>query len=285
MLVQIIFTRNEGDLLEESIRFHLKSGVDFFLVTDNGSTDKTPDVLKKFEAIGVLKSFLDRRAKPQKECMEAMTKFALNYLNPHWMILSDTDEFWYSKMGLKNILNSIPKEFNVLKVLRYQHFPTAKDDLNELSTHKKILFRETGQHLGIDTGVGDSTNNFARKKIALRSISKNSDIDILPGNHTIHFIGRRVLEVQPDDIVIHEFPFRSYEQFASKVERISRVLLENELYSNNTEYSSHMRKFIDIARNGNLKKYYNENIYFNENRLVTALKSNQITYDSSLLNT
>ena len=37
--------RDEGDILEANLRFHHALGVDHFVVTDNGSTDETPEIL------------------------------------------------------------------------------------------------------------------------------------------------------------------------------------------------------------------------------------------------
>ena len=37
--------RDEGDILEHNLRFHHALGVDHFIVTDNGSTDETVDIL------------------------------------------------------------------------------------------------------------------------------------------------------------------------------------------------------------------------------------------------
>ena len=40
--------RDEGDVLEHNLRFHHALGVDHFIVTDNGSTDETVDILARY---------------------------------------------------------------------------------------------------------------------------------------------------------------------------------------------------------------------------------------------
>ncbi len=45
--------RDEGDVLEHNLRFHHALGVDHFIVTDNGSTDETVDILARYESAGL----------------------------------------------------------------------------------------------------------------------------------------------------------------------------------------------------------------------------------------
>ena len=46
--------RDEGDILEANLRFHHALGVDHFIVTDNGSTDETMDILGRYEKAGLV---------------------------------------------------------------------------------------------------------------------------------------------------------------------------------------------------------------------------------------
>ena len=53
-LIMTLLVRDEEDIIEKNIRFHLNHGVDFIIATDNGSVDGTRDILKKYESKGVL---------------------------------------------------------------------------------------------------------------------------------------------------------------------------------------------------------------------------------------
>ena len=47
-LVMTLLVKNEDDIIEENIKFHLASGVDFIIATNNNSTDHTRDILLKY---------------------------------------------------------------------------------------------------------------------------------------------------------------------------------------------------------------------------------------------
>ena len=53
-VVMAIKVRNEADIIETNLRYHLALGVDHFIVTDNGSDDGTTEILQGFADEGVL---------------------------------------------------------------------------------------------------------------------------------------------------------------------------------------------------------------------------------------
>ena len=42
-IIMTILAKNEIDVIEENIKFHLKQGIDFIIATDNNSTDGTKE--------------------------------------------------------------------------------------------------------------------------------------------------------------------------------------------------------------------------------------------------
>jgi hypothetical protein len=280
-IIQIIFTRNEGNLLRQNIEFHLKMGVDFFIITDNDSTDNTRKVMREFERRGVAKCFYSyKKTMAQKESMEYMAKIAHKFHKADWVIVSDTDEFWYTKGGLKKFLKNISSHINVLKVLRYQYFPTSKDDTPVKKIFKKMLYRENGNGIDIDTGNGNKSNDFARKKIIFKPIADH--IDILFGNHTVHFRGRRVREVSANNLMVREFPFRSFSQFRNKVCRMKKILYKNSLFIKNKNYCTHWRVFVEALEQNKLKDFYYKYIFFNSRRLNEFVRAGKIVIDDTI---
>ncbi len=49
-LVMTLLVRNEEEILEANLDYHLAQGVSFVIVTDHGSTDATPEILEGYEA-------------------------------------------------------------------------------------------------------------------------------------------------------------------------------------------------------------------------------------------
>ena len=47
-----LLVRDEEDIVEDHLVYHLNQGVDFVVVTDNNSVDGTRDVLDRFQRMG-----------------------------------------------------------------------------------------------------------------------------------------------------------------------------------------------------------------------------------------
>lgn len=61
-LVMTLLVKNEEDKLEQNLLFHKAMGVDLFIVTDNNSTDKTMDILRRYEQKGWIAEIIEERA-------------------------------------------------------------------------------------------------------------------------------------------------------------------------------------------------------------------------------
>ena len=51
-LVMTLLVRDEEDIVEDHLVYHLNQGVDFVIATDNNSVDGTRDVLERFQRLG-----------------------------------------------------------------------------------------------------------------------------------------------------------------------------------------------------------------------------------------
>ena len=52
-LVMTLLARDEADIVDAQIAFHLHAGVDFVVATDNRSEDGTTEILERYERAGV----------------------------------------------------------------------------------------------------------------------------------------------------------------------------------------------------------------------------------------
>jgi Glycosyl transferase family 2 len=110
--------RDEGDVLEHNLRFHHALGVDHFIVTDNGSTDETVDILARYREAGLL-TVIDAPNTDYREegarWMTDMARLAATELGADWVVHTDADEFWWPIEGsLKEVLASIDDRYGVL---------------------------------------------------------------------------------------------------------------------------------------------------------------------------
>jgi len=115
-LVMTLFVRDEEDILEANLRYHLSQGVDHFLVTDNGSADRTPLILERFRRAGRLRLWREEgEDHPQRRCVTAMARIAALEHGADWVINADADEFWWPVAGtLKQTLTAVPRRYGVV---------------------------------------------------------------------------------------------------------------------------------------------------------------------------
>jgi hypothetical protein len=110
--------RDEGDVLEHNLRFHHALGVDHFIVTDNGSTDETVDILERYSNAGLLTVVrapdMDYREEGAR-WMTEMARMAATELGADWVVHTDADEFWWPIEGsLKEVLAAVDERYGVL---------------------------------------------------------------------------------------------------------------------------------------------------------------------------
>ena len=105
-IVMLILCRNEADIICENLSYHLRHGVDAFVIMDNGSIDGTRDLVAEFEKLGVA-TIVDQpmHIKAQGKWMTELAGIALDKYQPDWIIASDVDEFWIPDNG--NILTTM----------------------------------------------------------------------------------------------------------------------------------------------------------------------------------
>lgn len=184
-------------------------GVDFFIVTDNGSTDQTPDILKKYEQAGwIVKTFTDKGPHNQVSFVDRMIRFISDNNLAEWVVNSDTDEFWVPKIGtLKETLAR--SRANVISCRLYNVIPLNQTDpiLNVLAiiSPEKI----DGGNLSI---FGPVYNKVIHR---IKGYLK-----IHPGNHNVDI--RRKSVDSTDEIFVLHYAVRSFSHFKTKFNNLLR---------------------------------------------------------------
>ena len=123
MIVLTLLVRDEIDIVDEFLRYHLELGVDRIVATDHMSSDGTQDVLARYEREGHLR--LIRETSPtfrQSDWVTRMARLAAADLGAEWVINSDVDEFWWPRDGtLREVLESVPLRFGLVQGI-WRHF-------------------------------------------------------------------------------------------------------------------------------------------------------------------
>jgi hypothetical protein len=206
-VVMTLLARNEADVLDAQIAFHLHAGVDHVIATDNASTDETPAILERYERAGRLRLLRetgdDMR---QAEWVTYMARLAASEHGADWVIHADADEFWWPRGGsLKDVFASVPSRFGVVRGC-WRHFvPRHGDDA--------FFAERMTVRLAVPAHPGDKRTVYhAHQKVAHRA---HDTVEVEAGNHDADAPGLEPLRTWHPIEVLH-FSFRSVAQTESK---------------------------------------------------------------------
>ncbi len=206
-LVMTLLVRDEADIVDAQIAFHLHAGVDFVIATDNRSTDGTTEILERYERSGHLALLHeDGDDMRQQEWVTRMARLAATDFGADWVLNADADEFWWPRGGsLKHVLDVVPDRFGVVRGC-WRHFLPQVD--SDGTFFERMIVR-----LRTPAFPGDkSTIHHAHQKVAHRA---DPDVEIERGNHNA--IARRLEPLRSwHPIEVLHFSLRSVEQLSRK---------------------------------------------------------------------
>ena len=114
-----LVVRDEVDLVDDWLRYHLACGVDQVIVTDHRSVDGTSDVLAEHARDGRVQVIReDAHEMRQADWVTRMARLAATEHGADWVVNSDADEFWWPRDGgIHELLDEVPRRFGVVRAL------------------------------------------------------------------------------------------------------------------------------------------------------------------------
>lgn len=219
-LIMTLLVRNEEDIIECNIDYHLSRGVDYIIATDNLSVDATPAILERYAAKGrlhLLRETADDYA--QHRWVTRMARMAAIDFHADWVINNDADEFWWPEADadLKTCLARVQPEVQALSAPRF-NFPVliAPESVGAGAASFGAAGRSAAFHAHQtvrDTASVNLMGHPLPPKVCHRA---NPEMEVMQGNHGVRLDGKRVRAARGPLSIFH-FPLRRYEQFENKI--------------------------------------------------------------------
>lgn len=209
-LVMTLLVRDEADIIEKNICFHLNHGVDHIIAMDNCSTDQTTQILKKYAKRRVL-TYLKQKdtTYEQAKWVSAMARHAVTKLHATHLIHADADEFWYPDSG--DLKDSLPIGSEVFFVPLLNYLPPSP--LDRVAQRRVAVVAPIPYAATMDREL---SYRYLLYRYQHKIITTYRHLDIIQGNHDVVDPTSRTA-IYPSGITIHHFPVRSWPHFYHKV--------------------------------------------------------------------
>jgi hypothetical protein len=139
-LVMTLLARDEADVIEAWLAFHLNAGADFVIATDNRSVDGTTEILERYAREGHVHVLREPGEDlRQNEWVTRMARLAATDFGADWVINSDADEFWWPRgASLRAVLEAVPPRYGTVAAFLRVFVPRPDGDA---AFHERMTVR------------------------------------------------------------------------------------------------------------------------------------------------
>jgi hypothetical protein len=210
-IVMTLVVRDEADVLDAQLAFHLNAGVDFVIATDHRSVDGTSEILESYKREGYVRLFREEgEFIRQRDWQTRMSRLAARDYDADWVLPSDADEFWWPQgASLKEALGAVSEQYGSVRALSRNFIPTRDD---EGWFAERLTLR-----LAMQAPINDPSSTFRPViKVAHRghpAVTFSAD-----GAHRVFGLPQPLLRGSSPLEILH-MPFRSRAQCAWKYRR------------------------------------------------------------------
>ncbi len=251
-LVMTLLARDEADVIEAWLAFHLNAGADFVIATDNRSEDGTTEVLERYAREGHV--HLLREAGEdlrQNEWVTRMARLAATDFGADWVVNSDADEFWWPRgASLSEVLAAVPARYGTVGGFLRTFGPPAEGGDGTFAERMTVRFSALAP-------INDPASLFKPiRKIVHRA---HPEIQVTRGNHALVDSPFAPLRGWYPIEVFH-FPLRSHEQ-AERKARLQGTAFEKYVARPPTAYHANM---FAALKSGKIAEYYDSLVLSDE---------------------
>lgn len=254
-LIMTLLVKNEADKLEQNLLFHHEMGVDGFIVTDNNSSDSTPDILRRYKEKGWVLDIIDEPSTgyEQKLWVDRMVMMAIKKHRADWVINADADELWFAPSGcLKTELSECRS-----RIMKCQsHCMMPEEDVPFTEWTQRVEPVDTPQQYDLSPY---SIFQPQRGKVAHRATGY---LHIAMGNHKVAMLPRTIAQ---GPIRIYHYSVGTRQVFIDKMVQGGR-----ELEKHSSKHGGrHWRYFYQLYKENRLSEEYDRVIGLpNRERLI-----------------
>jgi glycosyl transferase family 2 len=202
-----LLVRDEADVVDAHISFHLNAGVDIVIVTDHRSDDGTTEILRSLERGGRVRLLVEPAQRiRQSDWVTRMARLAASEHGADWVINSDADEFWWPATGsLKDVLAAVPDEYAVVRALQRPFVPRPDDGRHFA---ERMTYRLT-----VAAPINDPSTPY--RPVVKAAHRADPNVLVGQGNHSVSGLASARLDAW-SPIELFHLPLRSREQCARK---------------------------------------------------------------------
>ena len=267
-LVLTVLARDEADVIDAQVAFHLNAGVDFVIATDNASREGTTEILEAYARQGCLHLIHEPgEGLRQGEWVTRMARLAADEFGADWVINSDADEFWWPRgASLKEVLAAVPERYGVVQAFWRSFVPRPDDG--------EFFAERMTARLAMHAPINDP-RSFYRP---VPKVAHRADPHVVVGRGNHDLIGSPLVPLRSwHPIEVLHFPLRSRAQWQRKVE------LQGEAFTKHIERAGtgyHLTGY-SALQSGRIEEQH-ESMVVDDERLARGLADGTLVEDLRL---
>ncbi|HEY7380451.1 MAG TPA: glycosyltransferase family 2 protein [Gaiella sp.] len=126
-IAMTVLVRDDADILDAHLGYHLNAGVDVVLATGGGG-EATTEILETYAREGVLRRVSREDVHDEAAAREELAHRAVAEAGADWIVASEADEFWLPRgESFGDVLSVIPTRYTVVQALARLFLPRPDD--------------------------------------------------------------------------------------------------------------------------------------------------------------